>query len=215
MQEILDTRYQIRDTASVRVLLLDNIDSFTWNLAQLISQQGAECTVLSKDDCSLKEIKAYAPDRIVLSPGPGHPKDAHASLSILRAIRDHALSVPVLGVCLGHQCMGLVFGSAAIITKALEPMHGKTSLVHHTGVSIFHSIPSPFTVARYHSLVVSSLPKNFELLAWTSGVQALSPSQAQTIMAMRHTSLPLIGVQFHPESFMTEHGETLMKNFLS
>ena len=199
----------------MRVLLIDNIDSFTWNLAQLILSLGAECQVIRKDECTLADVARFQPDRIVLSPGPGHPRDAGLSRAVIEGIRDGVMHIPTLGVCLGHQCMGLVFGGEKIITRAPEPMHGKTSLVHHTGTSIFHSIPSPFTVARYHSLVVSSLPTNFELLAWTSVIQTLTPSHTQTIMAMRHTSLPLVGVQFHPESFMTEHGEKLMKNFLS
>ena len=199
----------------MRVLLIDNIDSFTWNLAQLILSLGAECQVMRKDACALDDVLKYAPDRIVLSPGPGHPRDAGLSRAVIEGIRDGVMHIPTLGVCLGHQCMGLVFGGVKAITKASEPMHGKTSLAHHTGTGIFHDIPSPLTVARYHSLVVSSLPTNFELLAWTSVIQTLTPSHTQTIMAMRHTSLPLVGVQFHPESFMTEHGEKLMKNFLS
>lgn len=205
----------------MRVLLIDNIDSFTWNLAQLTESLGAECQVMRKDACAIGDVLKYAPDRIVLSPGPGHPKDAGLSLEIIRAVRDRTLTVPILGVCLGHQCIGLSFGSAKAIGLAPTVMHGKTSQIQHTGTSIFRDIPSPFTVARYHSLVVTSLPKNFKLLAWTSSNNT-SPSPLGrgvrgegVIMAMRHTSLPLIGVQFHPESFMTEHGATLMKNFLS
>lgn len=198
----------------MRVLLIDNIDSFTWNLAQLTLSLGAECQVMCKDSCALDDVLEYAPDRIVLSPGPGHPKDAELSLEIINAVRDHTLTVPTLGVCLGHQCMGLAFGPLQIIGLAPIVMHGKTSEVYHTGTSIFRDIPSPFTVARYHSLIVQSLPDDFDLLAWTSVTQTLTPSHAQTIMAMRHISLPLIGVQFHPESFMTEYGATLMQNFL-
>lgn len=167
----------------------------------------------------MDNVSAYAPDRIVLSPGPGHPKNATLSNAIIESIRDGVIDIPTLGVCLGHQCMGLVFGGAKVIKKASEPMHGKTSTVHHTGTSIFYGIPSPFRSARYHSLIVSSVPKNFELLAWTMDSHLTRHGGGVmgggTIMAMRHTSLPLIGVQFHPESFMTEHGATLMKNFLA
>ena len=145
------------------------------------------------------------PDRIVLSPGPGGPEEAGVSLDILREL---AGSVPILGVCLGHQCMAYVFGGKSYVGHAAQVMHGKTSKIRHTGKGIFQRIPSPFLAARYHSLIVKKLPKNFELLAWTgSGKKA-------DIMAMKHTTLPLFGVQFHPESFLTDHGALLMKNFL-
>ncbi len=146
------------------------------------------------------------PDRIILSPGPGTPASAGVSLDILRELSQ---DIPILGVCLGHQCMALIFGGKHFVGRARNVMHGKTSRMHHTKKSIFHRIPSLFSAARYHSLIVKKLPKDFELLAWTE------QGTRKEIMAMKHWQLPLIGVQFHPESFLTEHGEQLMKNFLS
>ncbi|MBP9850324.1 MAG: aminodeoxychorismate/anthranilate synthase component II [Candidatus Peribacteraceae bacterium] len=187
------------------VLLIDNTDSFTWNLAQQIRALGAECVVKRNDEITVGEIQKMKPDRIVLSPGPGGPASARVSLDILRELSD---SVPILGVCLGHQCMAHVFGGARYVGHATHVMHGKTSEVRHTGTSVFHGIPSPFTAARYHSLIVKKLPKDFELLAWSSS------GASQEIMAMQHKNLSVVGVQFHPESFLTKHGSRLMKNFL-
>jgi len=190
----------------VRALLIDNTDSFTWNLAQQIRALGAECDVVGNTAITVREIQKIKPDRIVLSPGPGRPESAGVSLDILRELSG---SVPILGVCLGHQCMAHVFGGKSYVGHAVQVMHGKTSNIRHTGKSIFQRIPSPFVAARYHSLIVKKLPKDFELLAWTSS------GKDEEIMAMEHARLPLFGVQFHPESFLTKHGETLMKNFLS
>lgn len=190
----------------MRVLLIDNTDSFTWNLAQQIRALGAACDVVGNTAITIREIQKLKPDHIVLSPGPGSPESAGVSLDILRELSG---SVPILGVCLGHQCMAHVFGGRHYVGHAAEVMHGKTSKIFHTGTSIFQRIPSPFLAARYHSLIVKKLPEDFELLAWTgSGTE-------REIMAMKHRTLPLFGVQFHPESFLTKHGEKLMKNFLS
>lgn len=203
-------------------LLIDNTDSFTWNLAQQIRSLGSDCDVRANDAITVQDIRRMKPDRIVLSPGPGAPESAGVSLDILREL---AGSVPILGVCLGHQCMAHVFGGKSFVKRALTVMHGKTSAIAHTTTSIFSGIPSPFAGARYHSLIVRKLPKNFELLAWTEippspgcfselGGGVGDGGTASDIMAMQHTTLPLVGVQFHPESFLTEHGNTLMKNFL-
>lgn len=187
-------------------LLIDNTDSFTWNLAQQIRALGAECNVVGNTAITIPEIQKMKPDRIVLSPGPGSPESAGVSLDILRELSG---TVPILGVCLGHQCMAHVFGGKSFVSHAAQVMHGKTSDIRHTGKSIFQRIPSPFLAARYHSLIVKKLPKDFELLAWTGS------GDTKEIMAMKHRTLPLFGVQFHPESFLTKYGEKLMKNFLS
>ncbi len=207
---------------SLRVLLLDNDDSFTWNLALLIRSLGAECEVLNHRETSLAAIKRWRPDRIVISPGPGHPKDAHLANALLRSYKNSSsLSltlIPILGVCLGHQCMAHVFGGASFVGLAPEVRHGKTSTIFHNGKSIFKGMPSPFLAARYHSLIVKKMPKEFELLCWTpdqTREESRSPSSKnRLIMGMKHRTLPIVGVQFHPESFLTEHGEKLMKNFL-
>ncbi len=190
----------------MRTLLIDNTDSFTWNLAQQIRSLGAQCDVIGNDAITVAEIRKMQPDRIILSPGPGGPDTAGVSLDILRELSD---VVPILGVCLGHQCMAHIFGGKKYVGHAPSVMHGKTSTISHTKQSIFCGVPSPFSAARYHSLLVQKLPKDFELLAWTG------KSTQQEIMAMKHKNLPVIGVQFHPESFLTEHGDRLMKNFLS
>lgn len=201
----LEVRLPLQDTRSVRVLLIDNTDSFTWNLAQQIRALGAECVVKGNDKITVGEIQKMKPDRIVLSPGPGGPESARVSLDILRELSE---SVPILGVCLGHQCMAHVFGGARFVTHANSVMHGKTSEVRHNGQGVFYGIPSPFSAARYHSLIVKKLPQDFELLAWSGS------GEKKEIMAMKHKKLPVVGVQFHPESFLTKHGNTLMKNFL-
>ncbi len=223
----------------LRVLLIDNDDSFTWNLAQQIRSLGAVCEVRNHRETSLAEIKSWRPDRIVISPGPGHPKDAELANDLLRssslsptptfAKATVGRPIPTLGVCLGHQCMAHVFGGASFIGLAPEVRHGKTSRIFHGGTSIFKGIASPFLAARYHSLIVKKLPKDFELLCWTTDEtrQACRSHLSKTItgerdasrvmpmiMGMKHKTLPLFGVQFHPESFLTEHGEQLMKNFL-
>lgn len=191
----------------MKVLLIDNIDSFTWNLAQLIRSTGAECLVVRNDEVSVADIRAMKPDRIVLSPGPGGPKDSKISLDAIRGFHE---SIPMLGVCLGHQCLAHVFGGSSFVGKTPRVMHGKTSKVFHDGKDLFKKMPSPFTAARYHSLIVKRVPNDFVMTAWT-GTQ----KKPDVIMAMRHKTLPVFGVQFHPESFLTEHGKTLLKNFLS
>ncbi len=203
---LLELWRRLEETPQVRVLLIDNTDSFTWNLAQQIRGLGATCEVVGNTDITISEVRVMKPDRIVLSPGPGSPESAGVSLDILCELSG---SVPILGVCLGHQCMAHVFGGKHFVGHAQQVMHGKSSKIFHIGKSIFQRIPSPFLAARYHSLIVKKLPKDFELLAWTGS------GKTREIMAMKHTTLPLFGVQFHPESFLTKHGEKLMKNFLS
>lgn len=215
----------------LRVLLLDNDDSFTWNLAQQIRSLGAACEVRNHRETSLKKIQAWKPDRIIISPGPGHPKDAKLANVLLRSqiTADGSHLIPILGVCLGHQCMAHVFGGASCVGLAPEVQHGKTSKIFHERAGIFKNIPSPFLAARYHSLIVRNLPKNFELLCWTdeavrqtcrSRLSGTTPRERdasrvmQMIMGMKHRQLPLFGIQFHPESFLTEHGSRMMQNFL-
>ena len=197
----------------MQALLIDNNDSFTENLAQLIRSLGAECEVISSAKLTVHEVKKMRPDRIVLSAGPGHPKDARFCSDLLRAyIHPSSLTqtlIPVLGVCLGHQCIAHVFGGRSSVGHAPEVRHGKTSEIFHDGKGILKGLPSPFFAARYHSLIVKKLPKDFGLLCWT-GTQ----KKPELIMGMKHKTLPIVGVQFHPESFLTEQGEKLMRNFL-
>ncbi len=189
----------------MRVLLIDNIDSFTWNIVQLVRSLGAECIVRRADETIERDLEGELMDCIILSPGPGHPKDAHLSLEV---IQKYSTSKPILGVCLGHQCFGYRDGGPEYIRHAPMPMHGKTSDVHHLGEGIFRSLPSPCRMARYHSLCVTKAPMNWKVTAWTK------EKEEEVIMGMQHCSLPLFGVQFHPESFLSEHGRTLLKNFL-
>ncbi len=191
----------------MRVVLVDNRDSFTYNLEQQIRTLGAVCTVVEAQTTSLRDIARIKPTHIVLSPGPGHPKDAILSLQILKTL---AGELPILGVCLGHQCMAMAFGSARDVCRAPTVMHGKQSLVYHDGAGLMDGIPSPVLVARYHSLIVRKLPSNFSLLCWTGSQQ-----RSDLIMGMAHVHHPLFGVQFHPESFLTDCGNTLMNNFLT
>lgn len=192
----------------MKVLLIDNADSFTWNLAQQIEALGAKCVVVP-NTVSLSSIRRMKPDRIVLSPGPGGPRDSGVTLSVIKEL--HA-DVPILGVCLGHQCLAHVFGGPVFVGLAPTVVHGKTADIHHERRSIFHGVPSPFPAARYHSLIVKKLPEDFELLAWTGG--GVGGGGKRVIMAMQHKTFPVFGVQFHPESFLTKHGNTLMQNFL-
>ncbi|WP_338869053.1 aminodeoxychorismate/anthranilate synthase component II [Myxococcus stipitatus] len=185
------------------ILLIDNFDSFTFNLVQALGTQGARLKVVRNDAITVADIEALKPDRIVISPGPGTPDDAGVSLEVIRAFGGR---VPLLGVCLGHQCLGQVFG--AKVVRAPVPVHGKTAEVRHEGHGVFRGLPDPFTAARYHSLVVDreSLPGCLEVTAWHEGL----------IMGMRHRELPALeGVQFHPESFLTTHGPRLLANFLA
>jgi anthranilate synthase/aminodeoxychorismate synthase-like glutamine amidotransferase len=184
------------------VLLLDNYDSFTYNLYQYLGELGARTRVLRNDEMSAQALLALGPARIVISPGPGTPDQAGISLEVIRL---SAGRVPLLGVCLGHQALGQAFG--ARIERAPLPMHGKTSEIHHDSRTIFAGLPEPFTATRYHSLVVAreTLPECFEVSAWTDD---------GTIMGIRHRELPLEGVQFHPESILTAPGKGLLRNFL-
>lgn len=187
----------------MRLFMIDNYDSFTYNLYQYFGELGAELRVARNDQTSLNEIRAYQPDGIVISPGPGTPDSAGITLTVLREL---AGEYPVLGVCLGHQALAQAFGGRVI--RAAELMHGKTSAIYHEGKSVFRDLPNPFNATRYHSLIVEAetLPDCFEITARTAdGV----------IMGLAHREYPLAGVQFHPESFITESGKTLLQNFLS
>jgi para-aminobenzoate synthetase component 2 len=186
----------------VRMLLIDNYDSFTYNLVQAFAAFGAEVIVHRNDMITVDEARSIAPTHLVISPGPGRPEDAGVSLDMIAAFAE---TVPVLGVCLGHQCLVTHFGGA--IVRAERLMHGKTSMAKHDGKTIFDGLSQPFEVGRYHSLCAEheSLPDELELTAQT---------ERGEIMGVRHTSLPLEGVQFHPESVLTPEGDQLMANFL-
>lgn len=188
-----------------RVLLIDNADSFTWNLAQQVQKLGAMCRVISQDACDIDAELRRAPDRIILSPGPGHPRAARASLEVLRRAACGGLP-PVLGVCLGHQCMAEVWDGEGATVRARRPMHGRVSSILNDGTSIFSGLPSRLDVARYHSLVVRRAPPGFRVTAWTD--------DDAEIMAMCRDDVPIVGVQFHPESFLTLHGDAMMSTFL-
>ncbi|MER3546830.1 MAG: anthranilate/aminodeoxychorismate synthase component II [Rhodanobacteraceae bacterium] len=189
------------------LLLIDNYDSFTFNLAQYLGELGEEVRVLRNDALDMAGIRALKPSRILISPGPGTPDDAGVSLALLREL---AGEVPILGVCLGHQAIGQVFGGRIIRAKKI--MHGKTSMIHHNGQGVFAGLPNPFQATRYHSLVVerASLPDCLEMTAWTQ----TSAGEFEEIMGLRHKTLPVEGVQFHPESILTQHGHDLLRNFL-
>ncbi|OSE51492.1 aminodeoxychorismate synthase component II [Salmonella enterica subsp. arizonae serovar 50:r:z] len=184
------------------ILLIDNYDSFTWNLYQYFCELGAEVQVRRNDALTLAHIDALNPQKIVISPGPCTPDDAGISLTV---IRHYAGRIPMLGVCLGHQAMAQAFG--ATVVRAAKVMHGKTSPVTHNGQGVFRGLPSPLTVTRYHSLIVdpATLPECFEITAW---------SETQEIMGIRHREWDLEGVQFHPESILSEQGHALLENFL-
>ena len=190
-----------------RVLMIDNYDSFTWNLVQYLQELSAEVLVYRNDAITVEQMEALAPDRLMISPGPCTPNEAGVSCD---AIRHFAGRIPVLGVCLGHQCVGQVFGGHVV--RARKVMHGKTSAIHHSGVGVFRGLPSPYTATRYHSLVVdrASLPQCLEITAWTRR----DDGEMDEIMGMRHRELDVEGVQYHPESILTEHGHALLKNFL-
>nr|WP_314425220.1 aminodeoxychorismate synthase component II [uncultured Erwinia sp.] len=188
------------------LLLIDNYDSFTWNLYQYFSELGAEVIVRRNDDITLAEIAALNPRHLVISPGPCTPNEAGISLDAIRHFAGH---LPVLGVCLGHQAIAQAFG--ARVVRARKVMHGKTSAIEHNGGGVFSGLNHPLTVTRYHSLIVETgtLPDEFELTAWT-----LRDGQPDEIMGFRHRTLPLEGVQFHPESILSEQGHQLLENFL-
>ena len=191
----------------IRVLMIDNYDSFTYNIVQYLQELGAEVLVHRNDQITLEQIEEIAPDRLVISPGPCTPNEAGISMS---AIKHFAGKLPILGVCLGHQSMGQVFGGKVV--RARQVMHGKTSPIYHEGKGVFSGLPSPFTATRYHSLVVEkeSLPDCFEITAWTQR----DDGSMDEIMGLRHKTLDVEGVQFHPESILTEHGHAMLKNFL-
>ena len=184
------------------LLMIDNYDSFTYNLVQYFAELGADVVVHRNDEISVEQIAKLNPDHIVVSPGPCTPTEAGVSVA---AIQQFAGKIPILGVCLGHQSIGQAFGGKIIHAKQL--MHGKTSLIHHRGNSVFTGLPSPFIATRYHSLVIEreTMPECLEVTAWTEDGE---------IMGVRHKTLAVHGVQFHPESILTEHGHALLKNFL-
>ena len=184
------------------ILMIDNYDSFTFNLVQYLGELGHELLVKRNDEITLSEIEVLNPDFLMISPGPCSPNEAGISLE---AIEYFAGKIPIFGVCLGHQSIGQAFGGNVI--RADKLMHGKTSEMHHDGRTIFKGLDDPFTATRYHSLIVekSSLPDCFEISAWTA---------EDEIMAIRHKSLPIEGVQFHPESIMTSYGKEMLKNFI-
>ena len=189
------------------ILMIDNYDSFTYNLVQYLGELGAEVRVERNDALTLADIEALAPERIVISPGPCTPNEAGISVPLIQAF---AGRIPLLGVCLGHQSIGQAFGGR--IVRAREVMHGKTSLIHHRGQGVFHGLPSPFEATRYHSLIIerASLPACLEITAWT----ATADGEVDEIMGVRHRELAVEGVQFHPESILTRHGHDLLRNFL-
>jgi anthranilate synthase/aminodeoxychorismate synthase-like glutamine amidotransferase len=188
------------------VFVLDNYDSFTYNLVQYIGELGAEVEVRRNDQVTVAEIEAMHPERIVLSPGPCTPQEAGISIELIRHL---AGKVPLLGVCLGHQAIGAAFGGDIVRAKNL--MHGKTSQVEHDGKTIFRGLPTPMTATRYHSLIVAedSLPNDLEVSAWTHDKDG-----TRVIMGLRHRKFPVEGVQFHPESVLTGEGKKLVENFL-
>ncbi|MDG4559923.1 MAG: aminodeoxychorismate/anthranilate synthase component II [Candidatus Competibacter sp.] len=190
------------------LLMIDNYDSFTYNLVQYFGELGEEVWVYRNDQIDPDQIAEYAPARIVLSPGPCTPNEAGVSLA---TIERFAGQIPILGVCLGHQSIGQAFGGH--IVRAGHVMHGKTSEVHHRGQGVFAGLPSPFTVVRYHSLVIdkATAPDCLDITAWTQ----TPDGDIDEIMGVRHKTLPVEGVQFHPESILTEHGHTLLRNFLT
>ena len=184
------------------LLMIDNYDSFTYNLVQYLGELGEDVLVKRNDEITVAEIEKLAPQRIVISPGPCTPSEAGVSVA---TIEKFAGKIPLLGVCLGHQSIGQAFGGKIVHAKTL--MHGKTSQVMHSNVGVFAGLPSPYRATRYHSLVIEreSCPECLEITAWTDDGE---------IMGVRHKTLPIEGVQFHPESIMTEHGHALLKNFL-
>jgi anthranilate synthase/aminodeoxychorismate synthase-like glutamine amidotransferase len=188
------------------VFVLDNYDSFTYNLVQYMGELGAELVIRRNDQITVAEVEALRPERIVVSPGPCTPREAGISIEL---IRHFAGKVPILGVCLGHQAIGEAFGGKVI--RAPHLMHGKTSQVQHDGRTVFSGLPSPLTATRYHSLIVQEkdLPNELEVSAYT-----IEADGSRTIMGLRHKTLPVEGVQFHPESVLTEQGKKLVQNFL-
>jgi anthranilate synthase component 2 len=185
------------------LLMIDNYDSFTYNLVQYLGELGEQVRVVRNDEVTLDEIESMAPERIVISPGPCTPNQAGVSLGVIDRFKGR---IPILGVCLGHQAIGQAFGGKVVHAKTL--MHGKVSRIHHAGRGVFSGLPSPYDATRYHSLAIerASCPPELEVTAWTEDGE---------IMGVRHTRLPVEGVQFHPESILTEHGHALLRNFLT
>jgi len=189
------------------LLMIDNYDSFTYNLVQYLGELGVEVRVVRNDELTVEQAVAMAPERVVISPGPCTPKEAGISVPLILAM---AGRVPILGVCLGHQSIGQAFGGH--IVKARRVMHGKTSPIHHRGQGVFNGLEDPFEATRYHSLVIerASLPECLEVTAWTQTPEG----ESDEIMGVRHRELPVQGVQFHPESILTRHGHDLLRNFI-
>ncbi|KRB92777.1 anthranilate synthase component II [Noviherbaspirillum sp. Root189] len=185
------------------LLMIDNYDSFTFNLVQYFGELGEDVRTFRNDEITLEQIAAMKPDRICISPGPCTPNEAGVSVPVMK---EFAGKLPILGVCLGHQGIGAAFGGKVV--RAKQVMHGKTSVIHHTGVGVFKDLPNPYTVIRYHSLAIEreSLPDCLEVTAWTDDGE---------IMGVRHKEFDIEGVQFHPESILSEHGHALLQNFLT
>jgi len=192
---------------SINVVMVDNYDSFTYNLVQYLGELGAKVTVVRNDLVTVEDIEKLLPDKIVISPGPCTPKEAGVSVATINHFKGR---IPILGVCLGHQSIGYAFGGNIVHAKSI--MHGKTSLVYHHNTGVFKNLNNPFTATRYHSLVIeqTSLPDCLEVTAWTED----DDGQQNEIMGVRHKTLDIEGVQFHPESILTEHGHDLLRNFL-
>ena len=189
------------------IVVIDNYDSFTYNVVQYLGELGAEVQVVRNDEIAVSDIAALAPEKIVISPGPCTPNEAGISMAVIEA---YAGKLPILGICLGHQSIGQVFGGKVV--RARQVMHGKTSPVHHRGEGVFRGLSQPFEATRYHSLVVEkdSLPECLEITAWTQTESGV----VDEIMGLRHRELAIEGVQFHPESILTAHGHDLLRNFL-
>lgn len=189
------------------MLMIDNYDSFTYNVVQYMAELGADVKVVRNDEITVDEVDALAPEKIVISPGPCTPNEAGISMAVIERF---AGKIPLLGICLGHQSIGQVFGGDVI--RARQVMHGKTSPIHHRGAGVFESLSQPFEATRYHSLVVdkATLPDCLEVTAWTE----TATGEVDEIMGLRHRELAVEGVQFHPESILTAHGHDLLRNFL-
>jgi len=190
------------------ILMIDNYDSFTYNVVQYLGELKADVKVVRNDEITIEQIRALAPEKIVISPGPCTPHEAGISMPTIEAF---AGQIPILGICLGHQSIGAVFGGNVI--RARQVMHGKTSQIYHKGGGVFKDIPSPYTATRYHSLIIEkeTLPDCLEITAWTQHADG----SVDEIMGVRHKTFAVEGVQFHPESVLTEHGHQLLKNFLT
>lgn len=190
------------------LLMIDNYDSFTYNVVQYLLELGVEVVVYRNDEFSLADIERLKPEKIVISPGPCTPNEAGRSMAV---VEHFAATIPILGICLGHQCIGQVFGGRVV--RAREVMHGKTSSIYHRHQGVFKGLRNPFAATRYHSLIVdkASVADCLEVTAWTQ----TDNGEIDEIMGLRHKSLPVEGVQFHPESILSEHGHDLLKNFLN